>query len=400
MKINKTFLLIPFALIIACANTGSSSNGFELKGKLSNTKGENLYLELLSPEAVKPVDSIKLDENGEFKLMPAISEIGFYRLKLSDKNFITLILDAGQHVTVSGDAQDLGNTYKVEGSPDSKLFWELNQVSAKNYRQRDSLQKTFQAFIQKVQEDSIREHDRSEKQVMASGKGHSETNSVRIDSMSKALEIPYMSLVAEHNKYLQTFIEKNNSSFASLAAIQQLQAEEFLKTYILLDEGLFAKYPNSAYVKSFHASVAMQKNLAIGTPAPEITMETPEGKTLSLSSLKGKVVLVDFWASWCAPCRAENPNVVQAYNKYAKKGFDIFSVSLDNNKDKWIAAITKDELLWKSHVCDYKGWQSPVVQLYNFNGIPYNVLLDKKGNIIAKNLRGEDLEKKLSELFK
>src|ERR1700752_4228106 len=102
----------------------------------------------------------------------------------------------------------------------------------------------------------------------------------------------------------------------------------------------------------------------MGTAAPDITMETPEGKMLSLSSLKGKVVLVDFWASWCGPCRAENPNVVAAYKKYSSKGFDIFSVSLDNNKEKWIAAIAKDGLAWGSHVCDYKGWQSPVVQLY------------------------------------
>lgn len=369
--------LISFALLIACSNTGSSSNGFELKGKLSNSGGENIYLEQLSPEKVKVVDSAKLDKNGEFKINTNITEAGFYRLKLSEKNFATLVLDSGQHVSITGDARDLGNTYQVEGSPDSKLFWELNMASAKNYRQRDSLQQIFQGFINTAKSDSV-----------------------RIDSMSKSLEKPYMALVQSHNKYLQNFIEKNTGSLTSLAAIQQLQIEEFLPTYIKLDEGLFAKYPNSAYIKNFHASVAAQKKLAVGTPAPDITMETPDGKQLSLSSLKGKVVLIDFWASWCGPCRAENPNVVKAYNKYSPKGFDIYSVSLDKDKDKWIAAIAKDKLTWKNHVTDYKAWQSPVVPLYNFNGIPYNVLLDKDGNIIAKNLRGEDLEKKLSEVLK
>jgi thiol-disulfide isomerase/thioredoxin len=228
----------------------------------------------------------------------------------------------------------------------------------------------------------------------------SNMDSLRIDSMSKALEKPYMELVAEHNKYLQNFIEKNVSSFAALAAIQQLQPEEFLSTFIKLDEGLFAKYPNSAYIKSFHAQVSNQKKLTMGTEAPEINALTPDGKNLALSSLKGKIVLVDFWASWCGPCRAENPNVVKAFKKYNPKGFDIFSVSLDTDKNKWAAAIAKDGLLWKNHVSDLKGWQSPFVQLYNFNGIPYNVLLDKKGNIIAKNLRGEDLEKKLEEVFR
>jgi thiol-disulfide isomerase/thioredoxin len=377
MKIKNTLYLLPFALAFACSNTGASTGDFEIKGQLSNSHGENIYLEQLSQEAIKPIDTAQVNEKGEFIITAPITETGFYRLKISDQNFATLILDPGQQVTISGDAQDLGNTYKVKGSPDSELFWELNQRSAINYRQRDSLQRTFQAFVNMAKMDSL-----------------------RIDSMSRQLEKPYMALIDSHNKYLQDFIEKHPSSFASLAAIQQLPAEQFLPTYIKLDEGLFAKYPNSAYIKTFHASVASQKKLAIGTAAPEITMNTPDGKPLSLSSLQGKVVLIDFWASWCGPCRAENPNVVKAYNKYKSKGFEIYSVSLDKDKDKWIAAIAKDGLIWKSHVSDFMHWQSPVVQLYNFNGIPYSVLIDKKGNIIAKNLRGEDLEKKLAEILK
>lgn len=386
MKLRTILLLLPFALAFSCSNTSSTSTSdVEVKGKLANAHGESVYLELLSAEAIKPVDTALIDENGEFTITAPITEAGFYRLKISDKNFATLILDAGQHVTITGDAQDLGNTYKVEGSADSKLFWELNQRSAMNYRQRDSLQKLFQSFVASIS---------------LPGKQLVRKDSMRIDSMSNALEQPYTALINEHNKYLQKFIESNPSSFASLAAIQQLPAEEFLSTYIKLDEGLYAKYPNSSYIKSFHASVESQKKLTVGTPAPEITMNTPEGQPLSLSSLRGKVVLVDFWASWCGPCRAENPNVVKAYNKYKSKGFDIFSVSLDKDKDRWIAAIAKDGLAWKNHVCDFKHWQSPVVQLYNFNGIPYNVLIDKNGNIIAKNLRGEDLEKKLAEVLK
>jgi len=386
MKLKTTLLLLPFALAFACSNASStSSTDLEIKGKLSNTHGETVYLEQLSAEAIKPVDTAVVDEKGEFIMNAPVTETGFYRLRISDKNFATLILDSGQHLTITGDAQDLGNTYQVEGSPDSKLFWDLNQRSAANYRKRDSLQRSFQAFAGSL---------------TVPGKTLAKKDSIRIDSMSNALEKPYMALISEHNTYLQNFIEKNPASFASLAAIQQLPAEEFLPTYIKLDERLFKKYPNSSYIKSFHASVESQKKLAIGTPAPELTMNTPDDKPLSLSSLQGKVVLVDFWASWCGPCRAENPNVVKAYNKYKSKGFDIYSVSLDKDKDKWIAAIKKDGLSWTNHVCDFKYWQSPVVQLYNFNGIPYNVLLDKKGNIIAKNLRGEDLEKKLAEILK
>ena len=386
MKLKTPLLLaLPFISIIACSNNNSGSGSFELKGKLSNAHSENIYLEQLSQEGTKALDTVQLDENGEFTMNAPVTEMGFYRLKISEKNFATLILEPDQHASISGDAQDLGNTYNVEGSPDSKLFVELNNASAKNYRQRDSLQHLFQSFVGTVAAPGV--------QMM-------KKDSMRIDSMSNTLEKPYMALVADHNKYLQNFIEKNNTSFASLAAIQQLQPEEFMQTYIKLDDGLFAKYPNSSYIKSFHASVAAQRKLAVGTPAPEITMNTPDDKPLALSSLRGKIVLVDFWASWCGPCRAENPNVVKAYNKYKSKGFEIFSVSLDKDKDKWMAAIQKDGLTWSSHVCDFKYWQSPVVQLYNFQGIPYNVLLDKNGNIIAKNLRGEDLEKKLAEVIK
>lgn len=367
---------ITIAAFAACSNS-NSENGFELTGKFSNSKGETVIFEQMAPDGLKSLDTAVIDENGEIKITAVIPEKGFYRLKISDKNFATFIIDTNEKVIVGGDAADLGNTYTVEGSPDSKLFWEINQASMKNYRKRDSLQKAFQNFVNMSQMDSI-----------------------KIDSMSNELEKPYMALVEEHNKFLQNFVEKNTTSFAALAAIQQLPPEEFLETYLKLDEGLFGKYPNSTYIKAFHDGVASQRKLALGTPAPEIVMNTPDGKPLALSSLKGKIVLVDFWASWCGPCRAENPTVVKAYNKYKSKGFDIYSVSLDKDLDKWKEAIKKDNLTWNNHVCDFKFWQSPVVALYNFDGIPYNVLIDKDGNILAKSLRGEDLEKKLEELLK
>ena len=378
LKLKHISIALPIILLLACSSTATqSSTGFELKGKLTNSHGETAYLELMAPDGLKAIDTIILNDKGEFRVTPAIKEVGFYRFKISDKSSVTLILDANQKVTLTGDASDLGTTYNVEGSPDSKLFLEINQASTKNYHKRDALQDEFQNFANTPK-----------------------TDSVLLDSMSRSIEKRFTALIAEHNKYLQNFIEKNSSSLASLAAIQQLPPDEFLETFIKTDEVLFAKYPNSQYVKMFHEDVQSRKKLAPGVPAPEITMNTPDGKPLSLTSLKGKVVLLDFWASWCGPCRAENPNVVKAYNKYKSKGFEIYSVSLDKELDKWKQAIQKDNLSWASHVCDFKSWQSPVISLYNFKGIPYNVLIGKDGKIIAKNLRGEALEKKLAEIFK
>lgn len=139
----------------------------------------------------------------------------------------------------------------------------------------------------------------------------------------------------------------------------------------------------------------------IGDEAPDIEMAGVDGKNIKLSSLRGKLVLIDFWASWCGPCRRENPNVVSAYQKYQKakfktaKGFDIFSVSLDQNKDAWKGAIEKDGLIWKNHVSDLKGWQNGAAAVYGVSSIPMSFLIDENGIIVAKNLRGLELHKQL-----
>jgi thiol-disulfide isomerase/thioredoxin len=140
-----------------------------------------------------------------------------------------------------------------------------------------------------------------------------------------------------------------------------------------------------------------QQNNSGELSAPEITAKNPAGKELSLSSLKGKVVLVDFWASWCAPCRKENPTVVKMYNKYHAKGFEIFSVSLDQDATAWKTAIQKDGLRWTNHVSDLMGWESPIVKQFGIQGIPYTVLINKEGKIVGVGLRGLDLERKLIE---
>lgn len=158
-------------------------------------------------------------------------------------------------------------------------------------------------------------------------------------------------------------------------------------------------YPNNAQAKELLAQLPLPQP-EVGDMAPDIVLKDSSGKDLKLSSLRGKVVLIDFWASWCSPCRQENPNVVRTYEQYKDKGFTIYSVSLDQDRARWISAIAKDRLTWPSHVSDLKGWQSAGAKLYRVNSIPATFLIDKDGKIIAKNLRGGKLESELQKLIK
>lgn len=202
-------------------------------------------------------------------------------------------------------------------------------------------------------------------------------------------------------KYLQKMPKGSGTKMLALSGIvtilKQKESPEF---------GYFAKQFIDEYKTQMpQATADLQKQLdamqafLIGGTAPDFTQKTPEGTDLKLSDLRGKVVMIDFWASWCGPCRRENPNVVRLYNQYKSKGFEILGVSLDNTKDRWLQAIQQDGLTWK-HVSDLKYWQNEAAQIYGVRAIPQTVLLDAEGKIIARNLRGPALEEKLAELFK
>ena len=212
------------------------------------------------------------------------------------------------------------------------------------------------------------------------------------------------------------FIAERKNSIVALSALQNINPVDNIELYKDLEASVSQISPNSGYVKNLQSTIKRaeeqiklqaaeaEKNarmdaiLGIGKPAPNIAMNQPNGKMAQLSDLKGKVVLIDFWASWCKPCRMENPNVVKLYKKYKNKGFEIFGVSLDKSKQAWENAIKADNLTW-THVSDLQLWNNAAAQLYGVSSIPATFLIDAEGNILAKNLRGIALEKKLEEIF-
>ena len=221
----------------------------------------------------------------------------------------------------------------------------------------------------------------------------------------------------EINTYTKKYIDENLSHVSLVALYQQVAPGEYvlhhqkdLNYFLKVDSSLSSLYPDYEPVQSLHEQVQnLLNNLnaqaitsplpAAGNVAPDIALPDPQGDTIRLSSTRGKIVLLDFWASWCNPCRKENPNLVKAYNTYHNNGFEIYQVSLDKAKESWIQGIRQDKLEKWIHVSDVKYWNSVVVPLYNIEVIPTNYLLDREGRIIASNLRGENLNKKLAEIF-
>ncbi len=360
------------AILSGCGETGRTGS-FELKGTLSNSNGETIYLEkLINPQPVV-VDSTVIDEKGNFEFKTYTPHIGFYRIKLNQQNFAMLVLDSTDKVKVTANLKDLARTYKVEGSPETALFVEYNEITNQKNIRMDSLNQAFQAIVQTIKMDSL-----------------------KMDSLSAIFEKPFNEIMNSFNAVIAEKISKNPDKYASMIAIQGMEPDKFADLYKKLDEGLNKKYPSDKGVRMFHDVVTKMLATTIGQQAPEIVLPTPDDKELALSSLKGKIVLVDFWASWCGPCRKEMPNVVKAYAKFKDKGFEIYGVSLDQDKGRWVEAIQKDGITWPQ-VSDLKYWDSYAAKLYAVEGIPYTVLLDKEGKIIAKNLRGAELDKAIEK---
>jgi peroxiredoxin len=413
MKTSHYLLSFPLLLCIflfACSEKrsdkdASTEGNIKLSGKFTHAeKGSILKLVEISPEETLPIDSMVIEESGEFSFSLKKDNPGFYRLVTGHGKGVPLVLMPGDQVEVKGDYQDPDKTYTLSGSEESVLLKVLNEGLRVEMVRIDSLKKLYsrkndqsQAYIDSIAS-LAKPADKNfnklkEKLILLQEKEKS-----KLEEIAKSLDKPYQEIKTRMDEFIRSFILSHTASITSLAVINSLNPEKNVEVYQKLDSNLLTKFPNSPHVKDFHERVAKLTHLSAGASSPEIEMPDVNGKPVKLSSLRGKYVLVDFWASWCGPCRQENPNNVRLYNQYKTRGFEIYGVSLDKDKDAWLKAIGDDKLNW-IHVSDLEQWNSSVVKMFDIEGIPYTLLLDKEGKIIAKGLRGRALELKLKEIL-
>lgn len=339
-----------------------------IKGKVINGNFKKIYLDKYQKEPIV-VDSSKIT-NGEFSINTRIFNTGFYSLRLDYDKTLLLILTPGDNIEITLDGRNIQSPVEIGGNSQSLQAFELSKRLSYYEMKQDSLNKVYEMFKYSDNKDSV----------------------------IIVLRESYDMFAEYQSKMIKEFIINNLESLTGILFLGRLNINDNIELYTKYDSVLINIYPDNEIVKDFHSQVVKNLRLSLGKMAPDITEKDTSGNDVSLASLRGKVVLIDFWASWCGPCRRESPRMVKIYNQYRDKGFEIFGVSLDKDRNSWVKAIKNDKLYW-THVSDLGYWNAKPAKLYNVGSIPYTVLLDRNGKIIAKGLYGSEIEDKLKTVF-
>lgn len=365
------------SLTFCFAAQAQTAKPFTVTGKINNAApGSYVYLETNS-QPTRKIDSTKVDATNSFALTHNVIDGGeLFVLNVGGGQKLALLVEGGETLNVTADG------YRMDAK--TGQLGKATVTGSKNME--------YYGKLMALRSDM-------ETRVAAWNKQVATATEKKDNKRIAQIEQEYQTAEQELVNKVKAMLPEMGTSLVSLFALNFIDINNDFSAYETLAQRFEKENPNSPHAKSLIGRVARIKGVSIGAPAPEISLSDTTGTPVALSSLRGKYVLVDFWASWCGPCRAENPNVVRMYNKYKDRGFAIYSVSLDQAKANWTKAIRNDNLTW-THVSDLKYWQSAAAQQYGVQAIPATFLLDRDGKIIAKNLRGDALEQKLEEILK
>jgi thiol-disulfide isomerase/thioredoxin len=358
----------------------SEEGTITVNGNVSESVGSLIQLNYIAQGKIEPAGTATIDADGNFSIETSAQDPGFYNVAFSNENSFLLFLEPGSTTEISAEGANLFASYQLlEAGKDSKLMKEY-------FTEYNSFYLELQTINEAMEQLAFNDDKGREKFIKQSEAKRDIFNAFKHNFIEENIESPVMVTMIDH---LDPGTEMDYITKIG-AAVQKSLPNTHYATII---QNAVKKKAQDYMMAS--APQRIQK----GSMAPDIEFPDPNGKVIKLSSLKGKVVLLDFWASWCKPCRAENPRVVKLYNQYKNKGFEIFSFSLDKEKARWTNAIQADGLIWPNHASDLKGWQTATIPIYGYNSIPFTVLIDTDGKIIETNLRGQQLENKLKSIL-
>ncbi len=349
------------------------TDGYSIKGRLLNMPERLVVLQELRKEGWSFIDSARTDKSGSFSLNGNTKEDIFCILQWDSASYIMLSVNNSTRMELDISGVNPYISYSLSGT-------EIQQsIELKEFTE---LSAGFDYKLMAIQ------------QQAAGLKGTEEDY-----ALAAVLQNQFYDVLAKRKEAFFEHMKSKPKSLVPYVIFTYYLNEDF--SFPMLEtayKAVNAYNAQSKYTKELQVLYNAERMLAEGNPAPDIVQNNFEGKPIALSSLRGKVVLIDFWASWCGPCRRENPNVVRMYRRLKPKGFEIYGVSLDQDRNAWMNAVARDSLSW-IHVSDLRQWQNAAARLYKVSGIPYTVLIDRKGNIVAKGLRGPELEARVEELL-